>query len=63
MPDGPFKSMTRDPGDNERRRRALMEGVFREGPVVRAERCESCGGFIEPGDWPFCGGVRERHVR
>jgi hypothetical protein len=29
----------------------------------KMEKCEVCGGGVEAGDWPFCKGNPQDHVR
>jgi len=62
MPDGPFKSMQRDP-DSLRD----TEMAYRDGSGVmeiNVTPCEKCGADVYPGDWPFCRpGHPEDHER
>lgn len=54
MPDGPFKSMTRD-RDSER--------PFTRNKCAILVECERCGHCIPIGAWPFCNGQPDDHER
>ena len=58
MPDGPFKSMSRE-------RKVELRDTFIENWYARkVEKCEKCGGLIYEGSWPWCkSGRPEEHER
>jgi hypothetical protein len=63
------ESVGMSPEGGERQRneallvRLLWEGpqdIFWEGPQ---DTCERCGATLHPGDWPWCRGNPEDHIR
>lgn len=61
MPDTPFKSMSREWGE-----KLLIYRDFRmltDRVEYKSVPCEKCGGRVGTGDWPWCRGNAEDHVR
>lgn len=50
MPDGPRRSMLKDPDSQKR-------------DITKPITCEKCGGTYYVGDWVWCQGRAEQHLR
>jgi hypothetical protein len=61
----PHWSMTRNREDSEPGRLARKFGLVLDyGHASHNQaRCEKCGGYVMAGDWPWCSGKWEDHVR